>query len=161
MVEYFNTHIYAFWFAAGFALLGLELVVLGFSTGFVLFLGIGALITGGLIWFGIVPPTWLAGVTSFGLSSALITVLLYKPFKSLQSDRTVAPKDNSSDLIGYEFRLQSPISHLNSGTTRYSGITWIVELDKSSQENQLEAGALVNVVSVDAGKFRVISAEQV
>ena len=40
MVEYFNDNIYSFWFVVGFLLLIIEALALGFSTGFILFIGL-------------------------------------------------------------------------------------------------------------------------
>jgi len=158
MIEYFNTHIYAFWFAVGFILLAVELLVLGFATGFVLFLGLAALVTGGFLWAKIIPVSWLGGIVSFTLSSVLISAALWKPFNNLQHSRQKPEKDNTSDLIGYEFRLTEDISIMHPGKTRYSGIEWRVEIDNDADVESIASGTLVVVTSVDAGKFRVVSA---
>ncbi|MDH5544410.1 MAG: NfeD family protein [Gammaproteobacteria bacterium] len=155
MIEYFNTHLHAFWFTAGFLLLAIELLVLGFSTGFVLFLGLGALLTGGLLWAGILSDTWLASIGSFALSSALISAALWKPLKSMEKTRNNDVHDTSSDFVGLVFNLESDLSSNSTSKTRYSGIEWKVELDEGSLNKQLGAGTRVTVVSVDAGKFRV------
>ena len=150
----------AFWFILGFALLALEALVLSFSTGVVLFTGLGALITGGLIWTGVLAPTMLAGVASFGLSSILITGLLWKPLKKMQDNsNTVATKDTSSDFIGYEFRVLETVTHTEPGKTRYSGIEWRVEIDDNAQCDTITKGKKVKVTSVDAGIFRVVPVE--
>ncbi len=159
MVAYFNTHLYAFWFAAGFAMLAVELLVLGFSTGFVLFLGLAALTTGGLLWFEILPATWLASIASFAIGSVIISLVLWKPLKRLEVSNRNPAKDNTSDFIGMKFRLDSTISLTNAGKTRYSGIDWKVEIDEAAKVKQIAAGSLVSVVSLDAGKFRVVPAE--
>lgn len=158
MIDYFNTHLYAFWFAVGFALLSIELLVLGFATGFILFLGIAALVTGGLIWLELIPHTWLASIASFSFSSIVLSVILWKPFKNLERGRGTVEKDNTSDLIGLQFRLESGISITQPGLKRYSGIDWHVEIDANCNCDIIEAGTLVTVVSVDAGKFRVVPA---
>jgi len=159
MINYFSTHLYAFWFTAGFILLGVELLVLGFSTGFVLFLGLAALLTGGLLWFEILPATWMLSIACFAMSSVIISALLWKPFKRLEKKSVVAHKDNSSDFVGYEFRLQDAITQTNPGKTRYSGIEWRVEIDQAATVSEIQAGTQVKVVSLDAGKFRVVPTE--
>lgn len=159
MIEYFNNNLHAFWFTAGFVLLATELVVLGFSTGFVLFLGLGALLTGGLLWADAIPQTWMVSIASFGVSSGVVSAALWKPFKSLQNRSKPLEKDNSSDLIGYTFRLSEDIFTGQPGRTQYSGITWNVELDYHDETKSLSAGTLVKVVAVDAGKFTVSPAE--
>lgn len=159
MVEFFDNNIHSFWFAVGFLLLIIEALALGFSTGFVLFLGFGALITGGAIWFGLVPATWLASIATFGVSSVLISAALWKPLKWIQHNSKAPEKDNTSDIIGLKFRLDDDITTTTPGTTRYSGIEWQVEIDFASEAKEISAGTTVVVVSVDAGKFRVIVAE--
>ena len=57
------------------------------ATGVLLFVGLGALATGLMMLAGILPETWLAGFASIGISSAVITALLWQPFKHLQGDR--------------------------------------------------------------------------
>lgn len=156
MIEYFNTHMHAFWFATGFILLATELLVLGFATGFVLFLGLAALATGGLLWAEIIPLTWLSSIATFSLSSIVISASLWKPFKSLEKNRKPKTKDNSSDIIGHRFRLENDISFKRPGATRYSGIEWKVEIEENDDIDRIVSGTLVSVVSVDAGKFRVM-----
>jgi len=155
-MEYFAEHQHAGWFTLGFILLGVEMLVLGFSTGFVLFIGLAALLTGGFIWYDIIPQTWLAGVACFGISSVVISALLYKPLKSLQNNDGEDKKDASSDIIGLEFRIEQDINSLNAGVTKYSGIDWKVEIDKSAEIEELNSGTLVKVVSVDVALFRVV-----
>ncbi len=155
MIDYFNQHMHSFWFGVGFLLLAIEAVALGFSTGFVLFIGLGALLTGGLLWFGVLPTTWTASIAFFGVSAAVISALLWKPLKKLQEANPVT-KDNSSDLIGYKFRLDQTITTSQPGTTRYSGIDWRVEIDLDCPEPSIAAGSTVRVVSVEAGKFSVV-----
>lgn len=160
MIEFFNTHLHAFWFTAGFILLAIELLVLGFATGFVLFLGIAALITGGLLWGEVVPLTWLSSIATFVISSVIVSALLWKPFKNLENKRKIPAKDNSSDIIGYQFRLENNITTQSPGKTRYSGIDWKVEIDFESSLESISAGTVVTVKSVDAGKFRVVPVEK-
>ncbi|MCH9675661.1 MAG: NfeD family protein [Gammaproteobacteria bacterium] len=154
MVEYFNANQHTFWFVLGFALLALEGLVLGMTTGVVLFSSIGALVTGGLLAFGLIPVNWIAGIAAFAISSVLVTAVLWKPLKRMQSEDVVTDT-KSSDLIGHSFRLSSDITRDRHGTTRYSGIEWRVELDETSHEDNLPSGERVEVSGVDAGLFRV------
>ena len=43
MIEYFDTHQYAFWVSIGFAMLVIEVLALGLSSGVLLFAALGAL----------------------------------------------------------------------------------------------------------------------
>ena len=156
MIEYIQTHQSGFWIAVGFLLLASEVLLFGFTTIIFLFAGIGALITGLLMSAGVLPETWITGVSSFGISTGIISVLLWKPLSKMQNGR--APKQSqSSDLIGYEFVLQEDISLMSTGNHRYSGVDWKIELDSTADVDSLSAGQRVAVVSVDAGVFRVKS----
>lgn len=158
MVEYFNSNPHTFWVTVGFLLLIIEVVALGFSSGVLLFSALGALVTGGLIWAGLLPGTWLAGTASFGVSSAVLAVLLWKPLLRLQNYQ-VPEKDNSSDLVGLRFMLTETVTRDQPGTTRYSGIEWRVEIHPSLGIDRIDAGTPVAVMSVDAGLFRIMPAE--
>ena len=155
MIEYFTENQYAGWFMLGFLLLAIEMLLFGFATGFVLFIGLAALLTGAFIWFGLIEQSWLAGVACFGISSALISALLYVPLKKLQNSGNTDEKDTSSDIVGMEFRLEQDISFTQLGTTRYSGLEWKVEIDKEAKVQTIPTGTLVTVVSVDVALFRV------
>jgi len=156
MIEYFDTHLYTFWFVIGFILLGIEILLLGFGTGFLLFIGLSALTTGGLLWFELVPLSWMGSITTFVISSVVISFLLWKPLKSLQNKDAVPEKDSSSDLIGYTFRLSQDISITEPGSTRYSGIEWRVKIDDDSKIESIAINTRVTVTAVNAGEFIVI-----
>ncbi len=153
IADYINTHHAEFWIIVGFTLLVLE-VVTGLTTGILLFGGLGALVTGVLMLLGVLPETWTVGVASTGILSGVIAMLLWKQLRKLQGDREPT-KDNSSDLVGYEFIVEQDITTLNPGTTQYSGIQWKVEIDKDAGVESISAGNRVAVVSVDVAKFRV------
>ena len=107
------------------------------------------------MWVGVLPATWGAGLSAFAICSAAVAAILWKPLKSLQADRYREP-DQSSDLIGHEFRLEQNLSASVSGKTRYSGIEWRVELDERSVATSIAAGEIVSVSDVSAGVFRVM-----
>lgn len=153
IIDYIVSHQAEFWLVTGFALLAAE-VLTGFTVGVFLFAGLGALVTGGLMSAGILPETWVAGISTTGIATGVVTALLWKQLKKLQGNRPLE-KDNSSDLIGHTFVVKSDISRANPGTTQYSGISWNVELDKNAGVDVIEAGKSVTVSSVEVGVFRV------
>ena len=138
LTEYITNHQNEFWLLLGFLMLTFE-IVMGLSTGIFLFGGLGALVTGLLMSLGVLPETWIAGIACTGISSGIVTVLLWKPLKKLQNDRP-ASKDNSSDLIGHMFVLESDIALGKPGSTQYSGIAWKVEIDRKSGVESIDAG---------------------
>lgn len=154
MIDYFSSDMPTFWFCLGFALLILEVSVLGLATGVILFSGIGALITGGLMMIEGYPQTWVSGIATFGISSALSTALLWMPLKALQGGARPT-KDNSSDLIGYTFWIETDLTRTHLGKTHYSGIAWQVVIADEYPQDLIPASTRVEVTSVDAGLFRV------
>ena len=153
LAEYIINHQSEFWLLLCFLMLTVEIVT-GLSTGIFLFGGLGALTTGLLMSMGILPETWIAGIASTGISSGVVTVLLWKPLKKLQNDRPPS-KDNSSDLIGHMFVLENDIALGKPGATQYSGIAWKVVIDNKAGVDNIDAGQRVVVTSVEVGVFKV------
>lgn len=153
IVDYIASHQAEFWLVFGFALLALE-VLTGFTVGVFLFAGLGALMTGGLMSLGALPETWIVGISCTGISTGVITALLWKQLKNLQGDRAIE-KDNSSDLIGHTFVVETDITKIKPGSTNYSGISWSVVIDKDAGVDTIEAGQSVTVSSVEVGVFKV------
>ncbi len=153
IAEYINNHQAEFWVLLGFLMLAIE-VSTGLVTGLLLFGGIGGIITGLLMMSGVLNETWEIGMASTAISAAIVTLVLWKPLKNLQN-ADVPKKDNSSDLVGYEFVLEQDINLLTPGTTQYSGIEWKVEIYQDAGVDEISAATRVEVCSVDVGKFRV------
>ncbi len=155
MTEYINDNIPGFWIALGFILLAAEVMLFGFTTIIFLFAGLGALTTGILMNTGLVPETWIAGTATFGISTGIISAALWRPLRKMQ-DKSEPKRKPTSDIVGIEFVLMQDISTTSTGKYRYSGVDWQVEIDAASDENNLEKGTRVVVVSVDVGIMRVI-----
>ena len=130
----------------GLALLVVEVVVLGFSTFVLFFVGLAAVITGGLMRIGFLPDSMLAALSSIGVLTALLAIFLWRPLKSMQNN--VERKKVTSDLVGHSFILSEAVSMSSNPVYRYSGI----DLQLSS-EKELSAGTLVEVAGVTVGKF--------
>lgn len=158
MIEYINNHLSGFWIALGFSLLAAEVLLFGFSTIILLFAGLGAVVTGLMMMAGLLPESWIAGISSFGIATGIISVLMWKPLKKMQ-DKSIPDKKSQSDLVGLKFVLEQDIDFTNPGNYRYSGIDWKVELDRGSEMTSLTKGERVRVVSVEVGLFNVRSAE--
>ena len=154
MFEYINDNLSGFWIATGFMLLAIEILLFGFSTIIFLFAGLGAIITGLLMMLGLLPESWTAGIASFGITTGIISALLWSFLQKMQN-RTPADQKPQSDIVGIEFILAEDISTTQPGNYRYSGIDWKVEIDRSCESSSLEKGIRVSVVSVDVGLFRV------
>ena len=132
----------------GLALLVIEVVVLGFSTFVLFFVGLAAVVAGGLMDVGVVPYSMLSALSSLGVLTALLALLLWRPLKSMQGK--VESKKVTSDLVGHSFILNEAVSMTKNPTYRYSGIEWSL-----SSEQELSAGTLVEVTGVAVGAFIV------
>lgn len=154
MLEYINNHLSGFWIAVGFALLAAEVLLFGFTTIILLFAGLGALVTGLLMMSGLLPESWTAGISCFGIATGLSSALLWKPLKNMQ-DKSAVERKTHSDFVGLEFVLQQDITTNQPGQYRYSGIDWVVELDRGSQVQQLNKGERVKVKALEVGVFKV------
>ena len=130
----------------GLALLVVEVVVLGFSTFVLFFVGLAAVITGGLMRIGFLPDSMLAALSSIGVLTALLAIFLWRPLKSMQNN--VERKKVTSDLVGHSFILSEAVSMSSNPVYSYSGIDW-----QLSSEKELSAGTLVEVAGVAVGKF--------
>jgi membrane protein implicated in regulation of membrane protease activity len=130
----------------GLALLVMEVVVLGFSTFVLFFVGLAAVITGGLMSTGVLPDSMLSALSSIGVLTALLAIFLWRPLKSMQNN--VERKKVTSDLVGHSFILNDAVSMSSNPVYRYSGIDW-----QLSSENELSVGTLVEVTGVAVGKF--------
>jgi len=143
------------WFVIGFALLAIEILAFGLGSGVLLFGSIGALITGALLWFGILENSWIYSVACFAIASTLVTIALWVPFKKLQSGAELG-KDRSSDLIGYQFRVNQDITRTIEGKHRYSGIDWRICISEETDNDLIPNGSRVRVAGVNAGVFYVV-----
>jgi len=133
---------------AGLAFLVIEVVVLGFSTFVLFFVGLAAVVAGGLMTVGVVPDSMLSALFSVGVLTALSAMILWRPLKSMQGN--VESKKVTNDLVGHSFILNDAVSRTKNPVYRYSGIDWNL-----SSEQELSAGTLVKVTGVAVGKFIV------
>tara|TARA_B100001057_G_scaffold486996_1_gene569038 strand:- start:164 stop:619 length:456 start_codon:yes stop_codon:yes gene_type:complete len=132
----------------GLALLVTEVVVLGFSTFVLFFVGLAAVLAGVLLAVGVVPDSMLSALSSLGVLTALLAIFLWRPLKSIQGK--VESKKVTSDLVGHSFVLNEAVSMTKNPRYRYSGIDWSL-----SSEQELSAGTLVEVTAVAVGTFIV------
>ena len=147
-------HQAAFWLALGFLLLVIEALAFGFSSGLLLFGSLGAIITGALIGFSVVPNNFIVAVACFAVSTAGVTAVLWVPLKKLQSGADLG-NDRSSDIIGHAFVLATDISATVPGEQKYSGIHWRVEPSSELAAPVIGAGTRVEVTAVGVGVFSV------
>lgn len=132
----------------GLFLLAIEILVLGFSTFVLFFVGIAAVVSGALMYLNLVEstvPYALLLIAGFTLLSA---ALFWKPLKQMQQ-HTEHTQVNS-DLIGYEFVLEQDVSQQSLGSHHYSGIQWKVVADE-----EISMGTKVRVTGLQVGLLEV------
>ena len=132
----------------GLALLAIEVAVLGFSVVILFFIGLGCLLTGALIFAGLLPGTLSSSLLGVAVLTIASAAGLWKPLKKLQDN--VEPKDVTSDLIGQSFVLDSDISHSKTGQQHFSGVVWKIRSD-----DEIAAGTEVEVVKAKVGELTV------
>lgn len=147
-MSWITANLAEFFIIAGFGLLAIEILVLGFSTFFLFFIGLASVVTAALLWLGIVPDELVPALLSTAILTAISALLLWKPLKNMQGNNK--PGIAESDLIGHSFILQSDVSPTQPGEYQYSGITW-----ELISESDLPTGTLVKVIKTQVGKFHI------
>lgn len=151
-MEWFSTHMTQSLIVLGLLLLTVEIVILGFATFILFFVGMAAVATGILMYFSVIPETALSAALAVALLTAIDAALLWKPLKKLQQQVDNKPVKN--DLVGLEFYLNSPVSPSENPMHRYSGILWTL-----TSKRLIPAGAKVKVVNVSVGVMEVAHCE--
>lgn len=128
LLAYFSQHHdQLLYLIAGLSFIG-ELTLMGMS-GPLLFFAMGCFVTAVLINLGLISG-WEAEAFTIGISTAVITLMLWKPLKRFQNSGGGA--DTSSDMIGKQVTTRSEVTS-SSGSIRYSGIDWNSRLAEGLQ----------------------------
>ncbi|HEY7867335.1 MAG TPA: NfeD family protein [Psychromonas sp.] len=145
---YFLTHLAQSFIVLGLILLAIEVLVLGFSTFVLFFIGIGAIATGALMALGVIPETFLNSLLVTAVISTAVALISWKPMKNMQNK--VESKHVKNDMIGHQFILAEDLLIGKTVTHRYSGINWQVKA-----KEQLSAGTEVKIIAVEVGLLTV------
>ncbi|MCW8995828.1 MAG: NfeD family protein [Psychromonas sp.] len=132
----------------GLVLLAIDILVLGFSTFFLLFLGIGTIVTGLLMTIGLIPETVLHSLSSTAIISTFVALLGWKRIKNLQNK--VKSNPISNDMIGHRFVLTENLTPGQTLIHRYSGVDWQVKA-----KDPLPAGTEVKIIAMEVGLLTV------
>lgn len=147
-MEYFLAHLAQGFIVLGLILLAIEVLVLGFSTFVLFFIGIGAISTGILMALGVIPETFLNALLVTAIISAVVTLISWRPMKKMQNK--VEPKHVNNDMIGHQFVLTEDLLIGKTVTHRYSGINWQVKA-----KEPLSAGTEVRIIDIEVGLLTV------
>ncbi|WP_339719389.1 NfeD family protein [Marinomonas primoryensis] len=151
-MDFFTNNLAQSLFVVGLILLVVEVTVLGFSTFVLFFVGLAAMVTGALLYLGILPDNVLSAMFSMGVLTLLAALLLWKPLKRMQSK--VSSKKIKSDFIDHRFILKETVSPTQSPKHHYSGVEWALISDES-----IAAGTKVEVTEAEVGKLHIKAVE--
>jgi membrane protein implicated in regulation of membrane protease activity len=149
-MEWLNSSLSGILLFLGIALLAIEMLVFGFSSFILFFIGLACLITSLLMILGLLVPSLTVAFAAVAVLSGLLAVLLWRLLKDMQNyvDNTPA----SGDLVGHSFTLSDDVAPGQTINYRYSGIEWRVK-----SEEVLPAGTEVEVTVANVGEFTVTS----
>lgn len=124
-MEYFSN--FWVWLIGGSTLVLLEFLIPGLV---VIFLGLGALITSGLLYLGYIREAWQA-IACFGVASILMLATLRKMILRFYPSLTEKVEtDEEALIVGKRARAVSLLTpHDYSGRVKYSGTTWPARSD--------------------------------
>lgn len=147
-MQYLLSHLAQSFIVLGLIFLAIEILVLGFSTFVLIFVGLGSIAAGVAMVMGIVPATLPNALLVTTVVSTLIALVSWKPMKRMQNK--VELQQTTNDIIGYRFVLAENLPLGQTVTHRYSGIVWQVKAKES-----LEVGTEVQIVHMDVGILTV------
>ncbi len=134
-----------FWLflVVGVALVSIELVVFQFSTFWLLFIGLGALVAASYAWL-VSDASYLSTTAVFVVASVAITAILFAPIRRWQNKPSAMP---DHDAIGQRVVVDEAISAGQAGMVSWSGTDWQAELADGNTDT-LAVGDSAEVVAV-------------
>jgi membrane protein implicated in regulation of membrane protease activity len=147
-MEFLTNNLAATLVGLGLLLLAIEVGALGLSVMVLLFIGLACVVSGLLMWLGLLSATWVAACGGVAVLSFGFAVALWKPLQKLQ--RGSGATEVKGDFIGHRFVLEQEVSNTRHGHHRLSGVDWKVRGDGA-----LNAGTSVEVVKVEVGMLSV------
>ncbi|WP_045859623.1 NfeD family protein [Teredinibacter purpureus] len=134
-----------FWLAIGLVLLGLELLGAG---GFLLSIGVSALITAGIS--GMTEQPWPVEFVIFGVLS-VVTTYMYWKFVRPNNIETEDPMLNNkmARLVGHKTAILVPVK-AGVGKVQIHDALWVVSCD-----TDLDSGVLVEVTGYEGATLNV------
>jgi membrane protein implicated in regulation of membrane protease activity len=147
-MQYLLSNLAQSFIVLGLILLAVEVLVLGFSTFVLIFVGIGTIAAGILMALSMVPETVFNAILVTAVISTLVAIVSWKPMKRMQNK--VESNQTTNDIIGYRFVLADELPLGQTVTHRYSGIDW-----KVRAKQPLEVGTEVQIVHMEVGILTV------
>ena len=137
---------------AGVGLLVVELLVFQFTTFWLFFVGLGALVAALFAW--LVPSaSYLVSTMVFVVASAIVTAVFYRPLRNMQKESSGIEDNNA---IGHKVTVTKSISADQPGEVTWSGSNWQAEL-ADINDDPINAGDRAVVVAVEGIRLLVES----
>lgn len=132
-----------FFLVLGLAAILIEIVLLQLTTFWLLFIGLGALVSA-LVMYLFPSMGWAGGAATFVVVTSLTTLVLYKPLRKWQK----APSPiQGNDALGQRVSVIEEISPDQPGKVEWSGADWDAELASGATES-IEAGSEAEIVEM-------------
>ena len=144
MTDFFANYLAESLIVVGLILLTIEVIILGFSTFILFFVGISLILTGTAVWLTILPPTWTSIFVANAIITTVLAVGLWQPLKRIQNKTET--KTVKNDFVGVTFFVEQEINRQGLYQHKYSGIDWQVK-----SEELIVANTEVQVVKADVG----------
>ncbi|CAH9050185.1 hypothetical protein PSECIP111951_00139 [Pseudoalteromonas holothuriae] len=126
-----------------FALI-IEVAVLGFATFFLLFLGLSLVLSGTMMYAGLLANDWMTALWVNAILTFVLALVLWKPLKRLQQSSN--DEEISNDFADIDFILSDDLNDNSQVFYAYSGIQWQLKSDQP-----LSKGTRVKVVKKEVG----------
>ncbi|MBQ4810822.1 activity regulator of membrane protease YbbK [Pseudoalteromonas luteoviolacea] len=136
----------------GLIALCVEVIVLGFATFVLFFLGLSLIISGTFMHFGVFEPTLLNALWINALITSVLAAVLWKPLKNMQEQQE--SKSVNSDFADLQFTLEQNLSTDSQVYYQYSGIEWQLK-----SKSDIPKGTHVKVVEKSVGILWVEKSE--
>lgn len=143
----------AFWLflVVGVGLLAIELLVFQFTTFWLFFVGLGALVAAAYAWL-LQDAGYLSTTLVFVVASGVITALLFSPLRKWQSQSVAGMAGNNA--VGQRVEVTRSISDGQPGLANWSGSEWQAEL-ADGESGAIPAGDRARVVAVEGIRLLV------
>ncbi len=143
-----------FWLflVAGVSLLAVEMLVFQFSTFWLFFIGLGALVAAAFAWVA-ADASFLVTTLVFVVASVIITAVLFAPLRRWQKQPSGISGNNA---VGQKVVVKGSISKDSPGVVAWSGSDWQAELAEGQQDD-IAIGATAQVVRVEGIRLIVSS----
>jgi len=147
-MHYILSHLPQTLVVVGLIFLAIEVLVLGFSTFVLFFIGIASIVSAGLMALGLIPATGLTALLATAIIATIVAFVSWKPMKRMQNKVEVKQIDN--DIIGQCFFLSEALPLGQAITHHYSGIDWQVRAKEA-----LPIGTEVKIIKMEVGLLTV------